>query len=198
MVAIAPSIEQVINIMTLDELDLLRESYSFPHHVQLRIPKEGETITSTRSSEMAFYEAAFPIGLCFPIHPTIRRGTRRPCSEGIPATSRGGKESFSLPREKFGNSQKLGRGEIAVLSPGTHEIQAFPKGFWLSPATGIRQREQGRGCSHLIKQHGGKRSTSLRFLGTRSLELKLGFFEFELQLESYGRIMTLLRAQIKW
>ncbi|GFS42074.1 hypothetical protein Acr_00g0077920 [Actinidia rufa] len=48
MVVVPPSIEKETNIMTPDELDLLRESYSFPPHMQLRIPEEGETITSTR------------------------------------------------------------------------------------------------------------------------------------------------------
>ncbi|GFZ19865.1 hypothetical protein Acr_28g0005700 [Actinidia rufa] len=38
----------------------------------VRLPDEGEIITSTRPGEVAFYEAAFPAGLRFPIHPTIR------------------------------------------------------------------------------------------------------------------------------
>ncbi|GFS35981.1 hypothetical protein Acr_00g0043180 [Actinidia rufa] len=72
MVAIHPSVEEKNNIMTLKELDSLRESYSFPPGVQVRLPKEGETIISARQGEVAFYEAVFPIGLRFPIHPTIR------------------------------------------------------------------------------------------------------------------------------
>ncbi|GFZ20083.1 hypothetical protein Acr_28g0007880 [Actinidia rufa] len=36
------------------------------------LPDEGETITSTRPGEVAFYEAAFPAGLRFPVHNTIR------------------------------------------------------------------------------------------------------------------------------
>ncbi|GFY95142.1 hypothetical protein Acr_10g0005270 [Actinidia rufa] len=39
---------------------------------EIRLPDEGETITSTRPGEVAFYEAAFPAGLRFPIHNTIR------------------------------------------------------------------------------------------------------------------------------
>ncbi|GFY84592.1 hypothetical protein Acr_03g0013660 [Actinidia rufa] len=39
---------------------------------EVRLPEEGETITSTRPSEVAFYEAAFPTGLRFSLHPTIR------------------------------------------------------------------------------------------------------------------------------
>ncbi|GFS41720.1 hypothetical protein Acr_00g0076030 [Actinidia rufa] len=39
---------------------------------EMRLPDEGETITSTRPGEVAFYEAAFPAGLRFPIHNTIR------------------------------------------------------------------------------------------------------------------------------
>ncbi|GFY85689.1 hypothetical protein Acr_04g0004270 [Actinidia rufa] len=41
-------------------------------HPSVRLPDEGEIITCTRPGEVAFYEAAFPAGLCFPIHPTIR------------------------------------------------------------------------------------------------------------------------------
>ncbi|GFZ11302.1 hypothetical protein Acr_22g0007000 [Actinidia rufa] len=37
-----------------------------------RLPDEGETITSTRPGKVAFYEAAFPAGLRFPLHNTIR------------------------------------------------------------------------------------------------------------------------------
>ncbi|GFY96660.1 hypothetical protein Acr_11g0009660 [Actinidia rufa] len=62
-----------INSMTQDDLDHLRESYSFPTGIQTRIPKEGETILSSRLGEVAFYEAVFLAGLRFPIHPTIKR-----------------------------------------------------------------------------------------------------------------------------
>ncbi|GFZ16041.1 hypothetical protein Acr_25g0004500 [Actinidia rufa] len=41
-------------------------------HGLIRLPDEGETITSTRPGEVAFYEAAFPAGLRFPLHNTIR------------------------------------------------------------------------------------------------------------------------------
>ncbi|GFY88916.1 hypothetical protein Acr_06g0008560 [Actinidia rufa] len=58
--------------MTLEELNTLRDTYSFPSRVQIRLPDEGETITFTHPSEVAFYEAAFPAGLRFPLHPTIR------------------------------------------------------------------------------------------------------------------------------
>ncbi|GFS28942.1 hypothetical protein Acr_00g0004740 [Actinidia rufa] len=40
--------------------------------VMVRLPDEEEIITSTRPGEVAFYEAVFPAGLRFPIHPTIR------------------------------------------------------------------------------------------------------------------------------
>ena len=62
LVVIHPSVEKETNIMTPEELTLLRESYSFPQSVQIRIPEEGETITSNRSGEVAFYEAAFHAG----------------------------------------------------------------------------------------------------------------------------------------
>ncbi|GFY92469.1 hypothetical protein Acr_08g0008650 [Actinidia rufa] len=39
---------------------------------RVRLPDEGEIITSTRPSEVAFYEAAFPASLRFPLHHTIR------------------------------------------------------------------------------------------------------------------------------
>ncbi|GFS45974.1 hypothetical protein Acr_00g0099280 [Actinidia rufa] len=41
-------------------------------HPSVRLPDEGEIITSTRLGEVAFYKAVFPAGLRFPIHPTIR------------------------------------------------------------------------------------------------------------------------------
>ncbi|GFS36404.1 hypothetical protein Acr_00g0045770 [Actinidia rufa] len=59
--------------MTQGDLDKLREKYSFPTRIQLRIPEEGETILSTRPGEVTFYEAAFPAGLRFPIHPIVWR-----------------------------------------------------------------------------------------------------------------------------
>ncbi|GFS42832.1 hypothetical protein Acr_00g0081950 [Actinidia rufa] len=58
--------------MTLEELNALRDTYSFPSGVQVRLPDGGEIITSTHPGEVTFYEAAFPAGLRFPIHPTIR------------------------------------------------------------------------------------------------------------------------------
>ncbi|GFS37980.1 hypothetical protein Acr_00g0055020 [Actinidia rufa] len=72
LVPIHPSMEKKTNIMTLEELDALREAYSFPSRVRVRLPEEGETITSARPGEVAFYEVAFPVGLRFPIRPTIR------------------------------------------------------------------------------------------------------------------------------
>ena len=60
-------------VMTQGDLNRLRETYSFPTRIQARIPNVGETILSTHPSEVAFYDAAFPAGLRFPIHPTIRR-----------------------------------------------------------------------------------------------------------------------------
>ncbi|GFY87393.1 hypothetical protein Acr_05g0010320 [Actinidia rufa] len=72
LIAIHLSVEEKTNIMTLEELNALRDTYSFPLGVRIRLPNEGETITSTRSGEVAFYEAAFPAGLRFPLHPTIR------------------------------------------------------------------------------------------------------------------------------
>ncbi|GFY81287.1 hypothetical protein Acr_01g0010960 [Actinidia rufa] len=72
LIAVHPSVEEKTNIMTLEELNALRDTYSFPSGVQVRLPDEGEIITSTRPGEVAFYEAAFPAGLRFPIHPTIR------------------------------------------------------------------------------------------------------------------------------
>ncbi|GFZ06815.1 hypothetical protein Acr_18g0009850 [Actinidia rufa] len=47
------------------------ESPMIAIHPSVRLPDEGEIITSTRPGEVAFYEAAFPAGLRFPLHPTI-------------------------------------------------------------------------------------------------------------------------------
>ncbi|GFS34939.1 hypothetical protein Acr_00g0036850 [Actinidia rufa] len=61
---------------TLDkwiELDCLRESYSFPPSVQIKLPKEDENIASTHLGEVTFYEVAFYTGLYLPLHPIIRR-----------------------------------------------------------------------------------------------------------------------------
>ena len=66
-------LEKEINVMTQDNLDHLRETYSFLAGIQTRIPEEGKTILFTRPSEVAFYEAAFFIGLRLLIHPTIKR-----------------------------------------------------------------------------------------------------------------------------
>ncbi|GFZ02290.1 hypothetical protein Acr_15g0008980 [Actinidia rufa] len=52
LIAIHPSVEEKTNIMTLEELDALREAYSFPPRVRVRLPEEGETITSTRPGEV--------------------------------------------------------------------------------------------------------------------------------------------------
>ena len=54
LIAIHPSVEKETNIMTPEELTLLRESYSFPQSIQIRIPEERETIVSTRPGEVAF------------------------------------------------------------------------------------------------------------------------------------------------
>ena len=68
-----PPLEREMNIMTHDELDRLRESCSVPAGIQTRLPEADETITSTPSGKVAFYEAAFQEGLRLPIHPTLRR-----------------------------------------------------------------------------------------------------------------------------
>ncbi|GFZ15786.1 hypothetical protein Acr_25g0001950 [Actinidia rufa] len=44
LVAVHPSVEEKTNIMTLEELDALRDTYSFPSGVQIRLPDEGETL----------------------------------------------------------------------------------------------------------------------------------------------------------
>ncbi|GFS31359.1 hypothetical protein Acr_00g0016890 [Actinidia rufa] len=72
LAAIHPSVEEKTNIMTLEELNSLRETYYFPFGVRGKASDEGETIISARPSEVAFYKVAFPAGLRFSIHPTIR------------------------------------------------------------------------------------------------------------------------------
>ncbi|GFS38366.1 hypothetical protein Acr_00g0057070 [Actinidia rufa] len=44
-----------------------------PPEREARIPKDDETIVFTHPGEVAFYEAAFHVGLRLPIHPMIRR-----------------------------------------------------------------------------------------------------------------------------
>ena len=73
LVATPPPVERETNIMTQDELDLFRESHSFSPSVQIRLPKEDETIASTRQGEVAFYEAAFHAGIRLALHPIIRK-----------------------------------------------------------------------------------------------------------------------------
>ncbi|GFZ18597.1 hypothetical protein Acr_27g0003360 [Actinidia rufa] len=53
MIVIHPSVKEKTNIMTLEELNALRNTYSFPPGVQVRLPDEGEIITSTRPGELA-------------------------------------------------------------------------------------------------------------------------------------------------
>ncbi|GFY86457.1 hypothetical protein Acr_05g0000960 [Actinidia rufa] len=72
-VATPSLIERETNIMTQEELDRFRESYSLPPSVQIRLPEDDKTIASTRPSKVAFYEVAFHAGLRLPIHPTIRK-----------------------------------------------------------------------------------------------------------------------------
>ncbi|GFZ06645.1 hypothetical protein Acr_18g0008150 [Actinidia rufa] len=58
--------------MAQGELDRLR-SRSFSAGIQTRLLEVDETIACTRPSEVAFYEAAFQVGLRLPIHRTFRR-----------------------------------------------------------------------------------------------------------------------------
>ena len=58
MSTISP-LENEVNVMTQDDLDLLRSTCSFPDGIQIRIPDEGETILSDHPGEVSFYKAAF-------------------------------------------------------------------------------------------------------------------------------------------
>ncbi|GFZ06508.1 hypothetical protein Acr_18g0006780 [Actinidia rufa] len=124
LIAVHPSVEEKTNIMTLEELNALKDTYSFPSGVQVRLPDEGEIITSTRPGEVAFYEAAFPAGLRFPIHPTIRRGTRKFCSEDTPATLRGRRASSFLSPAMNGRflRERLGRAPQEFRGRGGFQI----------------------------------------------------------------------------
>ncbi|GFS36232.1 hypothetical protein Acr_00g0044830 [Actinidia rufa] len=68
-----PPFDRETNTMTQGELNRLRESCSFSVETQIRLPEVDETIMSTRSGEVAFYEASFQASLRLSIHPTIRR-----------------------------------------------------------------------------------------------------------------------------
>ena len=59
--------------MSQGELDRLRELFSFPSSIQIRLLEVDETIASTRPGEVAFYKATFHVGLRFPLHPIIRK-----------------------------------------------------------------------------------------------------------------------------
>ncbi|GFS34119.1 hypothetical protein Acr_00g0032350 [Actinidia rufa] len=124
MITIHHSIEEKTNIMTLEELNALRDTYSFPSGVQVRLPDEGEIITSTRPGEVAFYEAAFPAGIRFPLHPTIRRGTRKFCSENTPVMLRGGRASSSLSPATNGRflNERLGRASQEFRGRGEFQV----------------------------------------------------------------------------
>ncbi|GFS40582.1 hypothetical protein Acr_00g0069410 [Actinidia rufa] len=109
LVAIHPSVEEKTNIMTLDELNALRDTYSFPFRVQIRLPDEGETITSTRPGEQE---------------------TRKFCSEDTPVTLRGRRaSSFLSPatngrflQERLGRvpQEFRGRGEFQISTAIIH------------------------------------------------------------------------------
>ncbi|GFY85673.1 hypothetical protein Acr_04g0004110 [Actinidia rufa] len=57
----SPAME--LNTMTQGDLARLWETCFFPMGVQTRIPRKGETILSASSREVAFYKAAFSVGL---------------------------------------------------------------------------------------------------------------------------------------
>ncbi|GFS31570.1 hypothetical protein Acr_00g0018150 [Actinidia rufa] len=150
LIVIHPSVEEKINIMNLEELNAFRDAYSFPSGVQVRLPNEGETITFTRPGKVAFYEAAFPAGLRFPLHPTIRlilqfynicptqlvpnawrsiacsmaQGTRRFCSEDTPVMLRGERVSSSSSLATNGRflRERLGRAPQEFRGCGEFQI----------------------------------------------------------------------------
>ena len=66
-------LEREFSTMTQEDLNLLRETYSFPAGIQVRIPDESETVLFTRPREIAFYEVDFSASLRLFVHPTIRR-----------------------------------------------------------------------------------------------------------------------------
>ncbi|GFS43258.1 hypothetical protein Acr_00g0084390 [Actinidia rufa] len=161
MVAIPPSVEQETNIMTLDELDQFREFYSFPPHMQLRIPEEGETITSTHPNKgpiQSEQQSQAKLRLAI-----LQGEVQENLAQRILSNVKGRKRKFffaygedwefyeGLSREygvlrvpKSWASQ-LGKGGRAILDPGASRVQVL-----------------------------------------LSLELKLVFLEFELKLGSYA------------
>ena len=72
-VVLAFQIEKETKIRTQGDLDCLKESFSFPLNIQIRLPEADDTIVSAYPSEVAFYKAAFHVGLRLPMHPIIRR-----------------------------------------------------------------------------------------------------------------------------
>ncbi|GFZ18491.1 hypothetical protein Acr_27g0002300 [Actinidia rufa] len=86
-------------------------------HPLIRLPEKGEIIVSARTGEVAFYEAAFPAGLRFPIHPTIRLAIlqaryKKTLLGGYPSNVKGWKSKFffvsgdewELPEDKHYNN----------------------------------------------------------------------------------------------
>ncbi|GFY85508.1 hypothetical protein Acr_04g0002460 [Actinidia rufa] len=71
-VEVPSSLAIELNIMTQGDLDRLRETYSFPLGLRMRLPGKGKTIIFVSASEVAFYEAMLSAGLRFPVHPTIK------------------------------------------------------------------------------------------------------------------------------
>ena len=68
-----PSIERETNTISQDEMDHLRELFFFPSNIQIKLLDVDKTTVSTRLGEVAIYEAVFHAGLCFPLHPIIRK-----------------------------------------------------------------------------------------------------------------------------
>jgi hypothetical protein len=56
----------------VEDLDRYRRKYQIPEDVVLRIPESDEVACSSRSGDVAFYEADFNAGVRFPLQPLMR------------------------------------------------------------------------------------------------------------------------------
>ncbi|GFS41642.1 hypothetical protein Acr_00g0075490 [Actinidia rufa] len=147
------SLTKETNVMSQADLDKLREKYSFPPGVQLRIPGEGETILSIRQGEVAFYEAAFLAGLRLPIHPTIKRilSHYKICQEN------GGVLGKIKPRDYFEVSKVLGSKTFAKHFVVIHiEVS-------LSGGDKVTSSSDGESWGDFYE--GSSRSDSMEYLG---------------------------------
>ncbi|GFY95843.1 hypothetical protein Acr_11g0001490 [Actinidia rufa] len=86
LIAIHPSIEEKTNIMTIEELNALRETYFFPPEVRARLPDEGRPSPLPAGARWLFTRPRSPLAVA---------RNKKVLLGGYPATSRGRRASSS-------------------------------------------------------------------------------------------------------